>query len=68
MAVNLIGVVSQDGRKLILIQTGGFENGDASAYNGTQIVSRSLSLKSPVIFVSFNYRLNGPLFPCQTPG
>lgn len=39
--------------------TGAFENGDASSCNGTQIVSRSLSLKSPVIYVSFNYRLNG---------
>ncbi|KAN0094321.1 Alpha/Beta hydrolase fold [Tylopilus felleus] len=43
---------------IVWIYGGGFENGDASAYNGTQIVSRSLSLKSPVIFVSFNYRLN----------
>ena len=43
-----------------LIQTtGAFENGDASSVDGTQVVSRSLSLKSPVIYVSFNYRLNG---------
>lgn len=38
---------------------GAFESGDASAYNGTQIVSRSISLKSPVIYVSLNYRMNG---------
>ncbi|KAH0831215.1 Alpha/Beta hydrolase protein [Lanmaoa asiatica] len=43
---------------VVWIYGGGFENGDASAYNGTQIVSRSVGLKSPVIYVSFNYRLN----------
>ncbi|KAF8550232.1 alpha/beta-hydrolase [Imleria badia] len=45
--------------KFIQIQTiGAFEYGDASAYDGTQIVSRSLGLKSHVIYVSFNYRVN----------
>ena len=39
--------------------SGGFESGDASGYNGTEVVARSLKLKSPVIYVSFNYRLNG---------
>ncbi|KAF8550231.1 alpha/beta-hydrolase [Imleria badia] len=43
---------------IVWIYGGAFEDGDASGYNGTQIVSRSLSLKSPVIYVSFNYRLN----------
>ncbi|KAF8558698.1 alpha/beta-hydrolase [Imleria badia] len=50
-----------EGAKLpvvVWIYGGAFESGDASAYNGTQIVSRSLSLKSPVIYVSFNYRMN----------
>ncbi|KAN0094638.1 Alpha/Beta hydrolase fold [Tylopilus felleus] len=43
---------------IVWIYGGAFESGDASAYNGTQIVSRSVSLKSPVIYVSFNYRMN----------
>ncbi|KAF8452562.1 Alpha/Beta hydrolase protein [Boletus edulis BED1] len=43
---------------VVWIYGGAFESGDASAYNGTQIVSRSLDLKSPVIYVSFNYRMN----------
>ncbi|KAF8836991.1 alpha/beta-hydrolase [Paxillus ammoniavirescens] len=43
---------------VVWIYGGAFENGDASAYNGTSIVSRSMSLKTPVVYVSFNYRLN----------
>jgi len=35
---------------------GGFELGATSMYDGEGIVSRSLDLKSPVIFVSMNYR------------
>lgn len=30
-----------------------------SRYDGSSIVSRSLELQEPVIYVSFNYRLNG---------
>lgn len=33
--------------------------GDTSAYNGTSIVARSVELKTPIVYVSFNYRLNG---------
>ncbi|KIK97314.1 hypothetical protein PAXRUDRAFT_766008 [Paxillus rubicundulus Ve08.2h10] len=43
---------------VVWIYGGAFESGDASAYNGTSIVSRSISLKTPVVYVSFNYRLN----------
>ncbi|KAF9238913.1 Alpha/Beta hydrolase protein [Melanogaster broomeanus] len=43
---------------VVWIYGGAFESGDASAYNGTNVVSRSISLKSPVIYVSFNYRMN----------
>ncbi|KAF8128655.1 Alpha/Beta hydrolase protein [Boletus edulis] len=46
------------GANLPVVVVSAFESGDASAYNGTQIVSRSLDLKSPVIYVSFNYRMN----------
>ena len=48
--------------EVLIETTGGFETGDASPDNGTHVVSRSLSLKSPVIYVSFNYRLNGRVF------
>ena len=41
---------------------GGFVEGYASAYNGTGIVGRSVGLNAPIIYVSFNYRLNGTLF------
>ncbi|KAF9224875.1 alpha/beta-hydrolase [Gyrodon lividus] len=43
---------------VVWIYGGAFEIGDASAYNGTDIVSRSMSLKTPVVYVSFNYRMN----------
>ncbi|KAL4072141.1 Alpha/Beta hydrolase protein [Scleroderma citrinum] len=43
---------------VVWIYGGGFMAGDASAYNGTNIVARSMGLKTPVIYVSFNYRLN----------
>lgn len=32
--------------------------GDASSYNGTQVVARSTQLNQPIIFVSINYRVN----------
>ena len=41
---------------------GGFVEGYASGYNGTGIVGRSVGLNTPIIYVSFNYRLNGTLF------
>ncbi|KAJ6566563.1 esterase 1 [Mycena capillaripes] len=42
---------------------GGFDEGTAAIYNGSAIVSQSVLRGTPVIFVSFNYRL-GPLgFP-----
>ncbi|KIJ63557.1 hypothetical protein HYDPIDRAFT_113009 [Hydnomerulius pinastri MD-312] len=43
---------------VVWIYGGAFESGDASAFNGTDIVSRSMSLKTPVIYVSLNYRMN----------
>ncbi|KAH7883016.1 Alpha/Beta hydrolase protein [Phlebopus sp. FC_14] len=47
---------------VVWIYGGAFESGDASAYKGTDIVSRSMSLKTPVVYVSFNYRMNGYAF------
>ncbi|KAJ2916212.1 hypothetical protein MD484_g4180, partial [Candolleomyces efflorescens] len=48
---------------LFWIYGGGFVTGAANAYNGSQIVERSVARGTPVIFVNFNYRL-GPLgFP-----
>ena len=38
---------------------GGFTIGDGSAYDGTTVVQRSVQLGEPVIYVNFNYRLNG---------
>jgi len=38
---------------------GGFSTGDASLFNATTLVSRSVELGDPVIYVSFNYRVNG---------
>lgn len=43
---------------VVWIYGGAFMTGDTSAYNGTSIVARSTSLKTPVVYVSFNYRLN----------
>ncbi|KAH7915897.1 Alpha/Beta hydrolase protein [Hygrophoropsis aurantiaca] len=50
-----------EGEKLpvvVWMYGGAFESGDASSTNGTDIVARSLSLKTPVLQVSFNYRMN----------
>ncbi|KAF8630270.1 hypothetical protein AX17_005456 [Amanita inopinata Kibby_2008] len=44
---------------VVWIYGGGFELGSTSAYNGGEIVSRSISLGEPVIYVSMNYRLTG---------
>ncbi|KAF8877142.1 carotenoid ester lipase precursor [Gymnopilus junonius] len=38
---------------------GGFELGDPSLYDGGLIVSRSIELGNPVIYVSINYRVTG---------
>ncbi|KAF4617351.1 hypothetical protein D9613_005823 [Agrocybe pediades] len=38
---------------------GGFELGNPNIYDGGVIVSRSIALGSPVIYVSMNYRLTG---------
>lgn len=43
---------------VVWIYGGAFMAGDASAYNGTSIIARSMSLKTPIVYVSFNYRLN----------
>ncbi|KIK65980.1 hypothetical protein GYMLUDRAFT_158649 [Collybiopsis luxurians FD-317 M1] len=42
---------------------GGFYEGSASIYNGSAIVAQSVARGTPIVYVSFNYRL-GPLgFP-----
>ena len=40
------------------IYGGAFAFGDASLYNGSTFVQRSVELGEPVIYVSFNYRVN----------
>ncbi|KAK0460006.1 carotenoid ester lipase precursor [Desarmillaria tabescens] len=37
----------------------GFELGGTAMYDGTSIVSRSIALNQPVIYVSMNYRVSG---------
>ncbi|KAF9646185.1 carotenoid ester lipase precursor [Thelephora ganbajun] len=44
---------------VVWIYGGGFSVGDASVFNATTLVSRSVRLGNPVIYVSFNYRVNG---------
>ncbi|PPQ85181.1 hypothetical protein CVT25_004188 [Psilocybe cyanescens] len=44
---------------LVWIFGGGFELGGTSMYDGGLVVSRSIALGSPVIYVSMNYRLSG---------
>lgn len=44
---------------VVWIYGGGFSVGDASGFNATTLVSRSVQLGDPVIYVSFNYRVNG---------
>ncbi|KAF8303314.1 carotenoid ester lipase precursor [Clavulina sp. PMI_390] len=41
---------------------GGFELGATSTYPGDGMVDHSITMGQPVIFVSMNYRLNGPGF------
>ncbi|GJJ10014.1 hypothetical protein Clacol_004240 [Clathrus columnatus] len=43
---------------LFWIFGGGFEEGDTSEYDGTYLVTRSVQLNEPMIYVSANYRLN----------
>ncbi|KAI0091260.1 carotenoid ester lipase precursor [Irpex rosettiformis] len=50
-----------DGQKIpvvIWIYGGGFEFGDASVYDGSALIQKSIDLQEPLIFVSFNYRVN----------
>ncbi|PPR02364.1 hypothetical protein CVT24_011708 [Panaeolus cyanescens] len=64
LSINIIrpaGVVS--GRKLsvlVWIHGGAYQIGDTASYDkmGSRLVRRSVSLGSPVIFVSMNYRLS----------
>ncbi|KAF9478210.1 carotenoid ester lipase precursor [Pholiota conissans] len=44
---------------VVWIFGGGFELGSTSMYDGGLIVSRSIALGSPVVYVSMNYRLTG---------
>ncbi|KAF9568740.1 carotenoid ester lipase precursor [Agrocybe pediades] len=45
---------------LAWIYGGGFEGGDPnSSISGTNLVTRSMELGSPVVYVSLNYRVNG---------
>ena len=37
---------------------GGWASGDASPYNGSDFIQRSVELGKPVIYVNFNYRVN----------
>ncbi|KAI0265668.1 carotenoid ester lipase precursor [Gloeopeniophorella convolvens] len=43
---------------VVWIFGGGYQIGGSSTYDGGNIVSRSIDLKQPVIFVSINYRLS----------
>jgi len=40
------------------IYGGGFSIGEASIYNGSAFVQRSVEIGEPVIYVGFNYRVN----------
>ena len=53
---------TQSGAKLpvlVWIYGGGFEFGSASIYQGDSLVSSSVGLNMPVIFVAMNYRVGG---------
>jgi len=41
------------------IYGGGFEFGGSSTYDGSLVISRSIELGKPIIFVSMNYRVSG---------
>ncbi|KAJ5131644.1 secreted lipase [Penicillium atrosanguineum] len=42
---------------LVWIYGGGFETGSTAMYDGTSLVTASINLQMPVIFVTMNYRL-----------
>ena len=44
---------------LVWIYGGGFETGSTATYDGASIVSSSVSLGMPVVYVAMNYRLGG---------
>jgi len=44
---------------VVWIYGSGFSTGNASLFEATTLASRSVQLGSPVIYVSFNYRVNG---------
>ncbi|EME38430.1 hypothetical protein DOTSEDRAFT_75835 [Dothistroma septosporum NZE10] len=44
---------------LYWIYGGGFEAGSAGMYDGSSIVTKSISQKQPIIYVNVNYRLGG---------
>jgi triacylglycerol lipase len=44
---------------LVWIFGGGFELGSTSMYDGTGLVSASMNLGMPIIFVAINYRVGG---------
>jgi len=43
---------------VVFFYGGAFMTGDASSYNATNLVARSVALGEPVIYVSLNYRVN----------
>lgn len=45
------------------LATGGFQLGESDIYNGSLIVSRSIKLGTPIVWVSVNYRVNMFGFP-----
>ncbi|KAK0460036.1 carotenoid ester lipase precursor [Desarmillaria tabescens] len=44
---------------MVSLSQGGFELGGTAMYDGTSIVTRSITLDQPVIYVSMNYRVSG---------
>ena len=44
---------------VVCIYGGGFSTGDSSFFDANTLVSRSVRLGDPAIYVSLNYRLNG---------
>lgn len=44
---------------LVWIFGGGFTSGGTDVYNGGSLVTRSVEMGRPVVYVSLNYRLNG---------
>lgn len=44
---------------LVWIYGGGFEAGSTQTYDGTSIITRSIGLNAPVLYVQMNYRVGG---------